>query len=68
MARTGIREAGRSLAPLKDGFARDDTVHCSTILKMIFNFKVKDMPPAPSPSIRPLTTTRDFNHMVEMPD
>jgi len=31
---------------------------------MIFNFKFKDMPRPPAPSIRPLTTGCDFNHMV----
>jgi hypothetical protein len=36
------------------------------ILKMIFNFNFKDMLSAPGPSIRRLTTTCDFNHMVEM--
>jgi len=35
------------------------------MLKMIFNFNFKDMPPALGPSIRRLTITCDFNHMVE---
>jgi hypothetical protein len=37
----------------------------STILKMNFNFNLKDMPPAPEASIRRVTTPRDLHHMAK---
>jgi hypothetical protein len=37
------------------------------ILKMNFNFNFKDIPPSPNPSIRGLTTARDYDHTVELP-
>jgi hypothetical protein len=36
------------------------------MLKMNFNFKIKDSLPAPSQSIRRLTIARDWDHTVEM--
>jgi hypothetical protein len=38
----------------------------SAILKMNFNFNFKDILPAPTPSIRSLTTACDPNHTVEI--
>jgi hypothetical protein len=36
------------------------------ILKMNFNFNIKDILPAPKTSIRGLTTACDGDHMAEM--
>jgi len=35
------------------------------ILKMNFNFNSKDIPLAPDPSIRRLTTARDWDHAAQ---
>jgi len=35
------------------------------ILKMNFNFNIKDMPPPPHPSIRRRTTACDLHHTVD---